>query len=87
MSAYQLMDNGQSKSYMTLKTLDVLKDWRQFTIIPDASELRKHRNSCYKILKLENIQKEEDKTCIGEISDVKEGRGQMRFPGTDKVDI
>ena len=26
MSAYQLMDNGQSKSYMTLKTFDVLKD-------------------------------------------------------------
>ena len=84
--------NEQSKSNMILENLDVLKDCRQFTIFPDALELKKQRSSSYKILKQEeNKQKEDDKAYIGEISDEKEyskrGAGQMRYPGTDKVNI
>ena len=55
------IDNEQSKSNMVLKNLDVLKDCRQLSIFPDVLELKKQRNSCHKILKLEeNIQEEDD---------------------------
>ena len=86
------IDNGQSKSNMVLENLDVLKDFRQFTIFPDALELKKQRSSSYKVLKQEeNKQREDDKEYIGEISDEKEyskkGAGQMRYPVTDKVNI
>ena len=71
--------NEQSKSNMILENLDVLKDCRQFTIFPDALELKKQRSSSYKILKQEeNKQKEDDKAYIGEMkkSIQKEGQGK-----------
>ena len=67
------IDNEQSKSNMVLKNLDVLKDCKQFSIFPDALELKKQRNSCHMILNLEeNIQEEDDNACMeGGISDEK----------------
>ena len=78
---------------MVLENLDVLKDCRQFTIFTDALELKKQRNSCHMILKLEeNIQEEDDRACReGGISDEKvyskTRAGHVTYQSTDKVNI